>query len=90
MKTEIETPEQIRDRLLPEVLAYAKNEGLSEVGVAQAALRIGISRNRNDIARDLKKWVFETEAGPTISWNAVLHQLGFYTPESRKEFQESD
>lgn len=40
---ERETVEQMRDRLLPGVLAYASLEGLTEAGVASAALRIGIT-----------------------------------------------
>lgn len=42
----IETVEQARDRLMPQVLAYARMEGLSEVGIASAALRIGITDAR--------------------------------------------
>lgn len=41
-----ETVEQARDRLLPSTLAYAKCEGLSEVGIASAALRFGITDGR--------------------------------------------
>jgi hypothetical protein len=45
---EMETMEQMRDRLLPAVLAYAKSESLTEVGIAQAALRIGITAARRN------------------------------------------
>lgn len=38
-----ETPEQIRDRLVPIVQVYAEREGLSELGTIQAALRFGIA-----------------------------------------------
>lgn len=40
------------------------------------------------IAERLEKWVYLSEPGPVISWNAVLNELGFTTPHSRVAFSE--
>lgn len=42
-----ETVTEMRDRLVDDVMTYAKIEGLSEMGIAQAALRMGITAQRN-------------------------------------------
>lgn len=82
-----ETVEQMRDRLLPGVLTYVKIEGLSEAGIASAALRFGIlaaraERDAETAARALEDAADGLDADPASALWEMWDSVGrdFTTP----------
>jgi hypothetical protein len=76
-----ETVEQLADALAWEVrYSRASKEQLRDLARKVA------EHTKKQIAKRLLPMVWEEEAGPTISWMAVLEALSFDTPESRVKF----